>query len=79
METEAGISRDSFLILAAIAGLDANDPHMDDLYPFVQTTLAGLKALSDIDVTSTSRIWLSFHHGIRRPLSQLDDGATPSS
>lgn len=45
------LSREAFLHLAAEAGLDADSSHMDDLYPYVEAQLAGLRSLRDIDVS----------------------------
>ena len=50
MPKEFSLSREAFLHLAAEAGLDVNSPHMDDLLPYVEAQLAGLRSLHDIDV-----------------------------
>jgi len=44
------ISRDAFLYLAAQAGLDTNSPHLDELFPYVQSVLSSIRSLEDIDV-----------------------------
>ena len=43
------ISRDAFLYLAAQAGLDTNSPHLDELFPYVQSVLSSIRSLDDID------------------------------
>ena len=45
------LSREAFLYLASEAGLDVDDPHMDELYPYVENALAGLRSLRNIDVS----------------------------
>ena len=44
------ISRNAFLYLAAQAGLDANSPHLDELFPYVQSVLSSIRSLDNIDV-----------------------------
>ncbi len=44
------LSHDAFLYLAAQAGLDTTSPHLDELYPYVQNVLSGVRALDEIDV-----------------------------
>ena len=48
--TSSSLSWESFLVLAAAAGLEVNDSHMEELYPFVEATLAGLQSLLEINV-----------------------------
>ncbi len=50
MAQEFSLSREAFLHLAAEAGLDADSPHMDTLFPYVRAQLAGMRSLHDIDV-----------------------------
>ena len=50
MGKDFSLSREAFLHLAAEAGLDVHSPHMDDLYPYVENILAGLRALHNLDV-----------------------------
>ncbi len=45
------LTREQFLYLAKQGGLDVTSPHMDELYAYVQTVLASLESLRDIDVT----------------------------
>ncbi len=51
MPSETTIPREAFLSLAAAAGLDIQSPHIEELYSFVQATLASLHPLMDIDVS----------------------------
>ena len=53
MPTEEVLSHQSFMSLAKELGLDAADPRMEDLYPFVRDLLAGLKSLRQVDVGGT--------------------------
>jgi hypothetical protein len=50
MPTEGGLTHEAFLALASTAGLDTASTHLEELYPIVQATLAGLKSLGEIDV-----------------------------
>ena len=50
MPEEEPLSHDAFLTLAAAAGLDVTGVHGEELFSFVQNTLAGLKSLQGIDV-----------------------------
>ena len=50
MPAEEPLSHDAFLTLADAAGIDLSGSHGEELFSFVQTTLAGLKALQEIDV-----------------------------
>ena len=50
MPEEETLSYDSFLVLAAAAGIDVSGSHGEELFSFVQNTLAGLKSLQGIDV-----------------------------
>lgn len=46
------LSREAFLSMAAAAGIDVDGPHGEELFAFVQNTLASLASLKDIDVSS---------------------------
>ena len=50
MAKDFSLSREAFLHLAAEAGLDVDSPHMDELYPYVENVLAGLRSLHSLDV-----------------------------
>jgi Asp-tRNA(Asn)/Glu-tRNA(Gln) amidotransferase C subunit len=47
---EKPLTREAFLYLAEAAGLDTSSPHMDELYPYVQSVLASMQPLNEIDV-----------------------------
>ena len=52
MTLEGPLTREAFLSLAKQAGLDVgNSAHMEELYRFVQATLAGLQSLQQMDVS----------------------------
>ncbi len=51
MATQSPMGREAFLRLAADAGLNADSPHMDELFPYVQAVLESLRTLHDLDVT----------------------------
>ena len=50
MASESPLDRQAFLHLAAQGGLDVNSSHMDELYSYVQSVLAGLRPLYDLKV-----------------------------
>lgn len=50
MATESSFNRSAFLHLAQEAGLDAESPHMDELFSYVQVVLDSLKSLHDYGV-----------------------------
>ena len=52
MATQSPMGREEFLRLAAAIGLNADSAHMDELFPYVQAVLDGLRALHDLDVTA---------------------------
>ena len=51
MPVESSLTREAFLYLADQAGLDITSPHMDELYPYVQSVLASIQSLNELDVT----------------------------
>ena len=51
MPTNNPLDRNAFNYLAQAAGLDVNDPHMDELFPYVQAALAASDGLRNLDVT----------------------------
>ena len=52
MQEGTPLSREAFLSMAAAAGIDVDGPHGEELFAFVQNTLASLASLKDIDVAS---------------------------
>ncbi len=53
MPTEKPLTHEAFIYLANQAGLDTSDPHLEELYPYVQSVLASVGSLQDIDVAGT--------------------------
>lgn len=53
MASEAPLSQQVFLRLAAEAGLDVHNSHMDELYSYVQVVFDGLRPLHNLNVTGT--------------------------
>ena len=51
MSTNNPLDRDSFDYLARAAGLDPEDDHMNELYPYVQAALAANEGLRSLDTT----------------------------
>ena len=51
MDADGAIDRQTFDFLARAAGLNVDDPHMDELFPYVQNALAGNEKLNNIDTT----------------------------
>ena len=42
---------ESFLSTAKEAGLDTDDPHMQELYDYIRLVLPGLRAVDELDLT----------------------------
>ncbi|MEK7777000.1 MAG: hypothetical protein AAB303_00020 [Chloroflexota bacterium] len=51
MAKERRLSKETFLRIAELAGLDTKTPHMEELYPFVQNVLQGIAPLDELDLT----------------------------
>jgi len=45
------LSNEMFLSIAKASGLDTRDPHMDELYAFVQKVLPALRIIDRLDLT----------------------------
>ena len=52
MTPDNPLDRETFDFLARAAGLNPDDPHMEELFPYVRTALAGNARLSGIEVTN---------------------------
>ncbi len=52
MPEERYLSKETFLRMAELAGLDTKAPHMEELYPYVQNVLQGLAPLDDLPVAN---------------------------
>ncbi len=48
MTEKTGLSREAFLNIAEASGLDIKDPHIEELYSYLQTVLPGLKSLEEL-------------------------------
>ena len=44
------MSKETFLRIAEVSGLDAKDPHMDDLWAFLQGVFPAIKAVNEFQV-----------------------------
>jgi Asp-tRNA(Asn)/Glu-tRNA(Gln) amidotransferase C subunit len=53
MKEKLGLSREAFLTIAETAGLDIRDPHMDELYRYLQNVLPSLQRPQELDLTGT--------------------------
>ena len=42
---------EAFLTMVRAAGLDADDPHMEELYGYLQVILPGLRVINDLDLS----------------------------
>ena len=51
MPSRNQLDRSSFDYLARAAGLNVEDPHMDELFPYVQNAIAANVGLREIDTT----------------------------
>ena len=45
------LSKEAFLKIAEVSGLDTTDRHMEELYSFVQHMLPNLKDIEELDLT----------------------------
>jgi Asp-tRNA(Asn)/Glu-tRNA(Gln) amidotransferase C subunit len=45
------LSRETFLKIAEASGLDTGDPHMEELYTYLQNVFPGLKKVEELDLT----------------------------
>ncbi len=51
MSSENTLDWDAFLNVAKASGLDVGDPHMQELYAYVQMILPGLSAVHELDLS----------------------------
>lgn len=51
MKGKTGLEREGFLSMAKAFGLDTNDPHIEELYAYVQKILPTLKRIEELDLT----------------------------
>ncbi len=45
------LSKEAFLRMAEVSGLDTTDPHMEELYSFIRGILPGLRTVDTLDLT----------------------------
>jgi Asp-tRNA(Asn)/Glu-tRNA(Gln) amidotransferase C subunit len=51
MTEKTELKREAFLSMAKAFGLDINDPHIEELYAYVQKILPTLKRIEELDLT----------------------------
>jgi Asp-tRNA(Asn)/Glu-tRNA(Gln) amidotransferase C subunit len=51
MSEKTELKKETFLSLAKGFGLDINDPHIEELYAYVQKILPTLKRVEELDLT----------------------------
>ena len=56
------LDRESFVQVAVLHGFDPADPHLDELYPWVESTLNAVEPLEKLDVTGVEPD-VHFHPG----------------
>ena len=50
MKEKTCLNREVFLSIAKASGLDTEDPHMEELYSYIQNLLPGLKRIEKLDL-----------------------------
>jgi hypothetical protein len=50
MDKRPWFDRETFLRIAEGAGLKPGDPHLEELYAYVQDALSGLKVIEELDL-----------------------------
>jgi hypothetical protein len=50
MDKRAWLDREIFLRIAQEAGLNPEDPHLEELYAYVRDVLPGLKVIEELDL-----------------------------
>ena len=57
MSEKIKLNKEAFLFIAEASGLDIKDPHMDELFAYVQSELSNLdEALKDLDLSDVEPI-----------------------
>ena len=59
---QQGLDRDSFIKMAGILGFDPDDPHLDELYPWVEQVLKAVEPLDELDLKGVEPD-MHFHPG----------------
>jgi Asp-tRNA(Asn)/Glu-tRNA(Gln) amidotransferase C subunit len=76
MSGKTELKKEAFLSMAKAFGLDINDPHIEELYAYVQKILPTLKRVEELDLTDMEPLMplipsLSLEgRGLRRELSR---------
>ena len=60
MAADNQLDWDTFVNMAQAAGLDVNDPHIHELFDYVQTILPGLKAVHELDLAGVDPAMVYF-------------------
>ena len=50
------LNKELFLSMAKAFGLDINDPHIEELYAYVQKILPTLRRIEELDLTDTEPV-----------------------
>lgn len=50
------LNKEAFLSMAKVFGLDINDPHIEELYAYVQKILPNLKRIEELDLTDVEPV-----------------------
>ncbi len=59
MTPQNPLSMEAFLRMAEAAGMDVKDPHIEDLYAYVQGVLQGVAPLRRLDLSGVEPDFLS--------------------
>ena len=73
----ATLSKEMFLSIARASGLDVEDPHMEELYAFVQKVLPGLRVIDQLDLTGVEPL-ATFIPEVRSQMSEVRKTETES-
>ena len=71
MGDERGLSKKTFLYIAERAGLDIDDPHIEDLYIYVKMILPRLKGIDESDFDGDDTKEGRFYAYVKRILPKL--------
>ena len=60
MTEKTELKREAFLSMVKAFGLDINDPHIEELYAYVQKILPTLKRIEELDLTDMEPVMPPF-------------------
>lgn len=63
MSGKTKLRRETFLSMAKDFGLDINDPHIEELYAYVQKVLPTLKCIEELDLKGIEPVFLLIPSG----------------